>query len=111
MSLVHLSEKQILAYKTRTLSPSALLHLDDHLSSCSTCRDRLWNNLDANRMVTSLREQFQNVAAPPIRRSMPSFVWAAAAAAIILIGIAITGLRPQNAPQPSAQASLPTQAP
>ncbi len=106
MSLGHLSEEQILAFKARTLSPSELLQADDHLSSCSACRDRLWNNLNADRMVASLRNQLHSAADPSARRKGPTFRWTAAAA-IVLIASAAAGslrlFRSPEAPAPAAQ--------
>jgi hypothetical protein len=97
----HLSEQQILAYKARTLSPSELLHLDDHISSCSTCRDRMWSNLHADRMVTSLRNQLHATADPSARRKTPVFLWAAAAA-ILVIAIALAASRMRSVPETPA---------
>lgn len=113
MSLDHLSEQQILAYQARTLSPSELLHLDDHLSSCAACRDRMWDNLNADRMVTSVRNQLHAVADPSVHRKVPTFVWTAAAAAL-LIAIGIGGgrmLRTPAVPEQVAQVlAQPTKA-
>ena len=104
MSLGHLSEQQVLAYKARTLSPSELLQVDDHISSCSACRDRMWDNFNADRMVTSLRKQLHAVADPSAHTKVPTFIWAAAAA-IVLIAIALAGNRLRTAPSPPEPAA------
>lgn len=65
----------------------------------------MWDNLNADRMVTSVRNQLHAAADPSAHRKVPTFVWAAAAAAL-LIAIGIGGsrlLQSPAVPRPIAQ--------
>ncbi len=46
---MHLTEKQFFAYVNRTLDPTELLQVDDHLAACAACCQKLSSVLQANR--------------------------------------------------------------
>ena len=102
----HLTEQEILAFKARTLSPSELLHADDHLASCSTCRGRVWNHTNGDRMVASLRDQLHATADPSVRKPAwtTAGLWTAAAA--VLVAGTMTMLR-ESKPAPSTPPPVP----
>src|SRR4051812_19970293 len=53
MSARHLTEEQFAGYRSRTLAAVDLLQVDEHLSGCSNCRDRL---ADAAGAVSAIRD-------------------------------------------------------
>jgi hypothetical protein len=51
----HLSEEQVVRYRSRKLAASELLELDSHLSDCEACRDLLYTGTRAGSRIASLR--------------------------------------------------------
>jgi hypothetical protein len=65
----HISEEQIARLRARRTSPEELLPMDDHISQCAECRDRLASASELGPALhrTALGEHLQNLTAaiPP----------------------------------------------
>lgn len=52
----HLSEEQIAHYTTRRLAPEELLRVDDHISECANCRQRIASAAELRKAFQDPRE-------------------------------------------------------
>ena len=53
----HLSAQEIKGYGERTLQPTQLLAVDDHLAVCQLCRERLKNSQSTTRSLSERSRQ------------------------------------------------------
>jgi len=58
----HLREDEILSYQTRTLTPSGLLRVSDHLIECETCRVRVSAPSGVEAEVAAMHARLQSEA-------------------------------------------------
>jgi hypothetical protein len=54
----HLTEEQFAQYHSRTLAPVELLEVDEHVSHCGACRDRLYREEQAGSQLRRLKAEF-----------------------------------------------------
>ncbi len=85
----HLTDQQVLDYRARSLAPRELLRVDDHLSICSTCRDRLWNEMETGPMIASLRNLADAATDPTVHKRKRLWTAVAAIAAVLIATVAL----------------------
>jgi len=54
----HLSDSELAGYRKRTLAAAELLRVDEHLTSCADCRDRIFESGLLAAQARALRNQF-----------------------------------------------------
>lgn len=56
----HLTDEQIERFLKRALASDELLSMDDHLSTCEYCRNRLFDEKEADRAFNSIKAYFES---------------------------------------------------
>src|SRR5262245_998329 len=61
----HLSSEQIEGYRRRDLAPAQVLALDNHLSACADCREKLRETQQADSTFRAMQSTLQATAQAP----------------------------------------------
>src|SRR5215470_3662581 len=62
----HLSVEQITSYRERRASPAELLQVDDHISQCAECRERLSSASDLRTALQAARSRLMSGHEPDL---------------------------------------------